>query len=337
VAGATLYCAIVITRIHPGADGRLPSAIYYDANDLAMVLVCTLPFVVYLLRPGTARLLQLLALPAFALIALTIVRTGSRGGFIALVVVLGYLLIAFGAIPKTRRAGALVAMVVLLASFGGSQYWDRMATLLKPSEDYNWSGNGGTGRVEIWKRGIGYMMDRPVLGVGASAFYVAEGTISDLAKLQARGHGLKWSAPHNSFVQIGAELGVFGLVAFVGLLWSAHAEARRRAPGADARSRAVGQVLSASVLGFTVAGFFLSQAYSAYLYSLLALVIASARLSPAAAIASATSAPRRLPAGARPAGARAAAAPTPGTPLPRHTPSRPVGSRRTSWHPAVRR
>jgi len=81
-----------------------------------------------------------------------------------------------------------------------------MHTIIKPEEDYNRTAEEG--RVKIWKRGIGYMMLHPVFGVGAANFPVAEGTISPLAGRTEVGLGVKWGAAHDSFVQIGAELGI---------------------------------------------------------------------------------------------------------------------------------
>ena len=131
--------------------------------------------------------------------------------------------------------------------------------------------------MSVWKRGIGYMVGRPITGVGAGAFPVAEGTISPLAKVQDYGVGLKWSAAHNSFVQVGAELGFPGLVVFLALLFAGLARARRAvtlglAVG-DQRAAAMGDALAASLVGFAVSGFFLSEAYAAYVYSVIGIAI----------------------------------------------------------------
>jgi len=162
---------------------------------------------------------------------------------------------------------------------GNDLFWGRLQTLLNPSEDYNWAGNSSGGRVEVWKRGVGYMVQRPLLGVGASAFGIAEGSISEMAALhEVTGKGYKWSAAHNSFVQIGAELGFPGLIAFVAMLYFAFRLTRRLArdraiPRAPPDAVALGQVFFATLVGYSVTGFFLSQAFSAYLYSILGIVV----------------------------------------------------------------
>jgi len=61
---------------------------------------------------------------------------------------------------------------------------------------------------------MGYMVARPFLGVGANAFPQAEGRFSAYGReRQAAGRGVRWAAAHNSFVQVGAEPGVSGLLA----------------------------------------------------------------------------------------------------------------------------
>jgi len=270
IIGAVIYCAKILTTFRMGSDGRLDSELYYDANDICMMVVCTLPLTVYFLRGGSKVWQKLLALPAAGLFMLTIARTGSRGGFLGLLAVLGFLLVGFRAIPAKMRVGSVAGLAVALILVAGPQYWTMMNSILHPEEDYNTQTESG--RTEIWKRGIGYMARRPLTGVGVNAFTVAEGTLSELAARQAEGQGLKWSAAHNSYVQIGAELGIPGLIAFVVFLfqllksgWRTSRSPRRE--GRDtARQRAMAEALVATMVGYCVCGFFLSQAYAAYLY-----------------------------------------------------------------------
>jgi len=156
-----------------------------------------------------------------------------------------------------------------------------MGTITSQS-DYNHTSE--TGRLQIWNRGIGYMLANPLLGVGPNNFPTAEGTLSPLAERQQYGIGVRWNAAHNSFVQIGAETGVPGLGLFVAMIASAFVALRRagraasRTPGA-AVSPALSAALTGALIGFTVGAFFLSLAYSEMLYTLLALAVAVRKVS----------------------------------------------------------
>jgi hypothetical protein len=149
-------------------------------------------------------------------------------------------------------ATALVAAILLMTA--SDQYWQQMSTITSDT-DYNQTAE--TGRLQIWSRGIGYMLQNPVLGLGPGNFQTAEGTLSPLAERQQFGIGVRWNAPHNSFVQIAAELGIPGL----------------------RRSAALTPALTASLLGFVVGSFFLSLAYSEMLYTLVALSVGVQKVS----------------------------------------------------------
>lgn len=278
VLGAIAYSHAVLTRFAGIGEGRLEGLIYYDSNDYAMLLVCTLPFAFYFIAPPRRAWLRLLAAGVVGYFIYGIIRSGSRGGFLGVLTVLAALL-ASSALPRRHRIFGVVGAIGLLTVLAGSGYWTSMKTLLHPSEDYNWAGNSQSGRMEVWKRGIGYMLDRPVFGVGANAFFVAEGKLSPLARQQVASRGFKWSAPHNSFVQVGAELGLVGLLGFIALLVAA-ARAARRLGGrsrewlrAHPRDAALGQTILISLAGYVVCGFFLTQAYSAFIYSVFGILV----------------------------------------------------------------
>ena len=258
-------------------DGRLVGSPYYDANDISLLVVCTLPFCVYLARFGRT-IEKWMVAAAVPLLLITFVKTGSRGGFLALLAIGAFFAFRFTAFSKKARITAVVVGIAGLTIFAGEQYWSTMKTLANPTQDYNWAGNAETGRMEVWKRGVGYMIRYPLLGVGPSNFGQAEGTLSARSELQQYGVGFKWSTAHNSFVQIGAELGVVGLIVFVMMLMRSYRAAyEKRSIPTDAeglRTFALGQAIAASFIGYAVNGFFLSQGYSALLSVLVGLVIA---------------------------------------------------------------
>ena len=274
---ATLYAAVVLLRfdLGGGENWRLSLLYYYDANDFATYVVTALPLALYFLHAGRRTSGRVGAAFALAVLALAFVRAGSRGGFIALIAVVGFVVLRYSAIALRQRvlATALVALIVLTTA--SDQYWTQMSTTLS-DDDYNRTDESG--RMQIWSRGVGYMLGRPLFGVGPGNFPTAEGMLSLFAARQQFGAGVRWNAAHNSYVQVGAELGLPGLLLFIGLLASAFAalgRSNRRGGAPDgAHSRAeLTQALTASLTGFVVGAFFLSLAYLEMLYALLALVI----------------------------------------------------------------
>jgi O-antigen ligase len=283
IAAAT-YAAVVIARfdLGPGEDWRLGHLYYYDANDFATLAVTAMPFGVYFLHVGPRMRTRLLAAAALAVLTIGFVNSGSRGGFLALMVVSAYIVIRYRSIPFRWRAFATALVLLVLLAVASDQYWQQMGTIASDA-DYNRTGE--TGRLQIWSRGIGYMLQYPVLGVGPANFQVAEGTLSPMARRQQLGIGVRWSAAHNSFIQVGAELGIPGLLIFLALVGSAFAALRRSAratrvrPGLRASRPALTQAVAASLLGFVVGAFFLSLAYSEMLYTLIAFAVGLEKIS----------------------------------------------------------
>jgi O-antigen ligase len=280
--GALVYTTVVSLFFSVGGDGRLGGLIFYDANDFALVMVCTIPFAVYFLGKGQKRSRRIAALITLAMILTAMVKSGSRGGFIGLIAVMLYVLLRYRAIPSRVRLAVTVAGVALFLGFASDKYWTSMGTILHPQTDYNYNDN--VGRVEVWKRGMGYMIHNPIVGVGVSAYPVAEGG-SDLAlSLAAQGRGFKWSVAHNSFLETGAELGIPGALVFIGILvvtgygLTRLSPRGKWAPWISRREMALAQMLIGALFGFAVAGFFVSAEYFAYLYFILGLGVGLMKL-----------------------------------------------------------
>ncbi|MBX6330721.1 MAG: O-antigen ligase family protein [Gemmatimonadaceae bacterium] len=274
--GAIFYATIVNLFFHVGYDGRLGDLVYYDANDFALIMVCTIPFGVYALKKGNRARSRVFGIIGLWLFALAVVKSGSRGGFLGFVAVILYVLLRYRAIPSRVRLFAGVGGVALLLLLASDKYWTMMSTMLHPKDDYNWSGEQG--RREIWKRGVGYAMSHPILGIGVRSYPIAEGTLSEVGRQRlAEGKGFKWSVAHNSFLETAAELGIPAAIVFIAMFAvTIRALTRIRldgpyGPWVTAREVALAQLLIGSFVGYVVAGFFVSAEYFSYLYFLFGL------------------------------------------------------------------
>jgi O-antigen ligase len=273
------YGAIVLARFHVGGgdDWRLADLYYYDANDFATLAVTAIPLGLYFStsRRWRSPVLRLASAAGLAILTLAFVRAGSRGGFLAILALALFVLFGYRAIaPKWRVAGIAIVALVLVATASG-RFWTQMQTIFHSDQDYNQTSDSG--RMHIWARGLGYMFSHPIFGVGLRNFGEAEGTISSLAQLQQYHIGVRWNTAHNSFVLIGAELGIPGFIFFLTMLAGAYGALRRvgqAQPATDSGAGApasLAQALMGSMVGFVVGGFFLSLAYHQFLYALISL------------------------------------------------------------------
>jgi O-antigen ligase len=265
------YVGVVLSRFQLGGDNwRLGDLYTYDANDLATLIATAMPFGLYFVIGQRRLVWRLLAIGGLIVLAVGLIRSGSRGGFLAFVAVAAFVLVGMTTIPARSRIGGLVVILIVLLGTASNKYWTQMQTIMHYNQDYNVTSE--TGRVRIWKRGIGYMVGHPLFGVGMRNFPVAEGTISPRARLRERGIGVWWGAAHNTYVQVGAELGFPGLLLYLGAIGTAFLSLRRVSRQGGEVSR-LGQSLMAALVGFAAGSFFLSLAYSDMLYMLIALAI----------------------------------------------------------------
>lgn len=244
---------------------RLAVGTTYDSNDMAFVLVCAVPFLVcYMEQAKGWRKPLLVGTILISLGALTL--TLSRGGFLGIMAVAGYLVLtARRGIVGPRVVIAFLALAVFIF-FAPPQYWERITTMLHPSST---DAGAGTERLEIWKNAFrNIVLVHPVFGVGIGAFTVAEGL--------THGGAGKWSAAHNSFLEIWAEQGTGALICFVAMIWVTIRQMRRiRHIGREDRRLAafewISRAVEGSLIGYCTAGFFLSQEYSSMLYFTVAV------------------------------------------------------------------
>ncbi len=297
--GCLSYLSIFVFRMRRATDDgllRIQNGYSYDSNDIGLVVLVGLVLTLLLIQTASSKG-KLICIGLLFGVGVTIAKTGSRGGFIGMAAVAVALLIMLKHVDVVKRVGFVVVLGLGLLVAAPAGYWEQMATILNPSQDYNYT--SPTGRKAVFLRGVGYMMLNPFSGIGVDNFPRAEGTLSDRAVAQAADPnlaGIKWSAPHNSFLQAGAEMGVPGLLLFSTLVVGGIVgtiRLRRRLPKEWRRGDAEERFLYFSTvyfpvafIAFAAAGAFVSFAYMDLVYVLGALtagliVCIDQRLSPA--------------------------------------------------------
>lgn len=241
--------------------GRLTTAGSFDPNDLASIIAVTIPFALALAMRGTPKL-RLLGLASITVLVVVLMGTGSRGGFVALLV--GLLVLTAGL--RMSRATVVIALVAIAAptvwQTAPPVFKERIASLTNLESDYNMTEESG--RKGTWTRGLGYALSHPITGVGLSNFSVAEGE-----RLKSLGRVGAWHTAHNTYVQAFAELGFPGGLLLLALLGHSFGIARRMW-----RSQKLHRPeYLAALAAFCSAAFFLSHAYAYHLFAILGLIV----------------------------------------------------------------
>jgi O-antigen ligase len=255
-----------------------------DANFFAAIQVASVPLQAILATRVQRGSTRLLVLGGLAVTVGSVVTSLSRGGLLALGAVFVLLMFqparAFFRTPARKRAFILataVGMAVLLAA-SYSALSARTSSLFT-------TGDGGSGRTNLWRAAITGWHEHPVTGMGFGAF------IGQSNALLLRTPGVDFSAyalrpggqfVHNAYLESLVELGVVGAALFLGVLTAMALALRRTARRAAAAGApfvaAVSRALLLSVAGFAFASIFLSTETNRALWILIGLSLALPRV-----------------------------------------------------------
>lgn len=257
--GIAVYGLSILTK---GSlmEGRISFGTMFDPNDIAFYMISFITFNLFFISRDNSPWVRLISLASLLLALLIIIKTGSRGGFIALMAVLAFFLFNRSA---SFRISVVSKVAVVLLAITALQFIDldlgRFRTIISYQDDYNTTSEEG--RIAIWKRGITMMVTHPLTGIGFNRF--PEGLGRDR---EARGlDSAKWQTAHNSLVQIGAETGILGFILFLLLSLNAYRIFAATAKSGNGSQLAkLGELAQAGFIGHFIAAMFLSQAYSVY-------------------------------------------------------------------------
>lgn len=272
-AYAVLIALTGIRQLDAMAGGeRLATIGTYDSNDLALIFV-TMAIMATGIGLRARGVRRLVAAGSVVVLTSVMLLTGSRGGMVALVA--GALALLLG---QSMRRGLILIVVLSIAApaawkFGPETFRSRAATLLSPGSDYN--ANDYFGRKQIWRRGIGYFLERPLTGLGAQNFTTREGASNAANQIVGQ-----WFTAHNTYVQVLAELGIFGFVAFVWLVVRSLRLTRAawRPPPTHDPTRMHRPELFAGFVAWAVAAAFLSHAYHYLTFYMFAITTLTGRV-----------------------------------------------------------
>jgi len=242
---------------------RGPGGFMVDNNDFALALAVVLPLLYGLARVDRSRQVRLAAAVLGAFCIITIFFTFSRGGLLALAVVLFLLLV------DSRRVllgGSLLimgigALVVASSPEFLDSYVQRAQSIRSYEEDAS-----AMGRIQQWKTAGRVIRDHPLFGVGPDNLRVVFFNYSDNTR--------KYTVTHNAFLQWAVEAGLPALMLFLALLivtiWRMQIlRARHHDPWVQTYAR----MLQISIVGYIVGSMFLDRAYYDLLYHLAGMSV----------------------------------------------------------------
>ena len=202
-----IRASLVFDRV--GASGLASTSFLGDANDFALALNIALPFAYYLMIQTNKKILKVFSIGTIFLLIAGIVQSNSRGGLITLFVI--SILIC---LQQKTRVQCLVILLILWIGFFysvPSEVIERFNTI-RTGEAFEENDTGGK-RIILAITGLKMMLDHPITGVGLGRYPYAYGT------LYRPNDDNAWRVAHNSYMTMGAEVGVIGLMSYLYLIF----------------------------------------------------------------------------------------------------------------------
>jgi len=256
-ASVPLICTVSIIKGHstPRLDGVI-GGIYSNPNDLAFAIVLTLPFCLAFLLTSKDMLRRLAWVIGMLIMALALVMTASRAGFVTILISGSVCLWHFGV--KGRRFVLIIATVfsaVLVLAVAGGPLFNRLAATTGQVEDQQQqiAYSSYEARQYLMQRALEGIEQYPVFGVGARNFPE---------------YSLVWHDVHMSYLQIAVEGGIPCVILYILFFWRGFKNLKklRRLRDLDVHTSLFVGGLHASMIGFAIGAMFAPEAYQFFPY-----------------------------------------------------------------------
>ena len=252
-----------------------------DPNYYAEIMLVLVPLALDRALAESSRTLRFLAVWALVVCTLSVIFTFSRGGFLALAVIIVLRLVLRP--PNMRTLFIIGALCVALWMLLPANYTSRLVSVadLVPAPDQNARSfeDSLRGRYSAVLVGLRMFQDHPVLGVGKMNYAVNYQYYSQALGIDSK----SWQqAAHNLYLEVLSETGLVGIVFFGALLLFMFRDMRRaRAMLIEAQMPQYAEMIFALTLGITgylVASIFLHAAYPRYFWVLVGIALATPEL-----------------------------------------------------------
>jgi probable O-glycosylation ligase (exosortase A-associated) len=222
-----------------------------DNNGLALALILTLPLMNYLRLHTQHRLLRLCVIAGMILTLAAVIGSYSRGGFIAMAAMLGFLWLKSRA--KAVTATLAIMAVLTTAYLMPQKYMDRLGTINELSEDTSFQG-----RLDAWEVALRTAMDRP-FGAGFDGPRQEQIWMNYLPEAKPR-------ASHSIYFMVLGEHGFVGLFLYLIVCFAAWRKLARTLKLVKGRpellwAHDLAAAFQVSMVGFLVGGAALPMAY----------------------------------------------------------------------------
>ncbi len=243
-----------------------PNSFITDNNALGLALVMTMPLMWYLQHLTHRRWLKLIMFGIMIITSLAILGTQSRGAFLGVIAMTGFLVMKSRA--KYTAALAVILLAPVLYTFMPQGWHERMETIKNYEQD-----ESAMMRINAWEFAINLANDHPITGGGYNA------STEEMFSIYSDRPEIEWTGPHSIYFETLGDHGWVGLTIFLlmGLtLYRSMGYIMKHSIKYEdlAWMRDLAAMSQVSVVGYAVAGAFLELAkFDLYLMLIIFAII----------------------------------------------------------------
>lgn len=268
LAFASLYVLREFQKYYSPDSPMRPGYVVGDPNYFTLSAVLCIPLAFALMQERRPRWLRPFAGTCLVLMILAVTVAASRGGFLGLVT--AFFFVLWRSKQRARNFLVLACLIVPLSIVAPIS---PLARLVSPSRS---DGEAKNTRYVLWGAGLNMFQQNWLTGVGVGHFK------SLAPAYQEPGQKKVQAIAHNTYIQLAAELGVVGILLFLGVLVGAFRSLQRTAAQA-LRLRLSLLYRSATgiqggLVGYAVGAFFVSAEYQRLLWFMIFVSICLSEL-----------------------------------------------------------
>jgi O-antigen ligase len=203
------YGLVAVATDSPALEGNRAGAygMYQNHNDYSFIILMALPYAYLSVGLAKSRSIKLLLVSLVLACIVGTVFSLSRGGIIALVVMLTLLY------WRTTSGGIRTVGIVVLVIIGSLGIVYQFAAREENQLGHYTAEDAKTSRYELWRAARRIIEKRPILGVGSGRFREHAAEYAELS------HNNIGKVTHNTYLEVATGSGLLGFTSFLMILW----------------------------------------------------------------------------------------------------------------------
>ena len=259
IAGTTTVLFGLVHRDFAGGrmDIATDNSSIQDPNDFAAHLLMLLPTIAYFMfAKGRPLALKVFGAGIIGAALLEIMSTGSRGGFVALIITVVFVILTGSARLRAALLIAIPTLGLMALPFVPQQSVQRLKSLFISGDASESAAESSAARRALLIESLRVTGRHPLLGVGPGMF--ADYQAGMAAEVRQKG---MWHETHNGYTQISSETGIPALLLYLYAVVITFKLLKRASKVDDPDLPGIARTLTTMAVAFSATLMFLAQGF----------------------------------------------------------------------------